>query len=338
MRIFPPLFPPLFSPLSRVLSLILALAVAGVAVSALAAANPAGGDDDDGYSTDATGGPSGRSERRKTPEPGPSIKNQQPQAITIEGFDPNRPEGTEGAEGTAPASTPAAPPAVASPAPGAPPAFSGAPRPSPAAPPAADGRTSPLAADGRTSPPAAEGRSPVASMLNTTLQGKFSETVAIKENLPKKTFSQAFDRATANKFSRLGNELVNKQNNPAESLKAYEAAYSFDRSSPEINGSYGYLLFLNGRFEEAREKLFESLEISPGYAAAWFTLGQVFGYLKQEDRAYASFVNTMLFTKNITTTLGFVEREKEKQGEVCVQNAAARALELYRKQTSAPAP
>jgi tetratricopeptide (TPR) repeat protein len=168
-------------------------------------------------------------------------------------------------------------------------------------------------------------------MLKSTLQSKYSETLALKRDLPKKTFSHSFDKTTANKYSRLGNELLNKQDNIPEALKAYETAYSYDQSSSEINGSFGYVLFRNGHFEKARDMVIESLEVNPGYGAAWFVLGQVFGYLKQEDYAYASFVNTCLFTKNINTTIGFLEREKEKYGEICVQNAAAKALETCRK-------
>ncbi|MHC1789065.1 tetratricopeptide repeat protein [Solidesulfovibrio sp.] len=175
-------------------------------------------------------------------------------------------------------------------------------------------------------PTPASRHSPVMAMLESTLQGNYAETLALKARMPKKAFTQRFDRATANKYSQMGNNLLNKQDDPPGAVRAYETAYANDQSSSEINGSYGYALFRTGRFAEARDMEMEALEISPGYGAAWFVLGQILGYLKQEDLAYASFVNTCLFTKNMTTTLGFLDREKDKYGEICVQNAAAKAL------------
>lgn len=173
--------------------------------------------------------------------------------------------------------------------------------------------------------------SPVLAMLESTLRSRFSQTVAIKRGLPKKVINAPADKAVSNKQSRLGNELLNKQDNPAAALRAYEAAYAYDPSNSEIAGSYGYTLFRNGLFTQARDKTIESLEISPGYGAAWFVLGQIYGYLKLEEYAYASFVNTCLFTKNIHTTLGFLERERDKYGEEIVQKAAGRALATCQK-------
>ncbi|KHK02852.1 hypothetical protein NY78_1802 [Desulfovibrio sp. TomC] len=172
------------------------------------------------------------------------------------------------------------------------------------------------------------------AMLESTLHGNYAETLALKARMSKKAFTQRFDRATANKYSQMGNALLNKQDDPSGAVRAYETAYANDRSSSEINGSYGYALFRTGRFAEARDMEMEALEISPGYGAAWFVLGQILGYLKQEDLAYASFVNTCLFTKNMTTTLGFLDREKDKYGEICVQNAAAKALATCQRLTN----
>lgn len=173
--------------------------------------------------------------------------------------------------------------------------------------------------------------SPVMAVLRSTLRGDFAGSLDLVRRMPKKTFTQRFDRAMANKYSRQGNELINKKDDPAGAVSAYATAYAYDQSSSEINGSYGYALFLNGRFAEARDKEIESLELAPGYGAAWFTLGQIFGYLKQEDQAYASFVTTCLVTRNLNTTLGFLDREKDKYGEECVQRAAAKALATCRQ-------
>ncbi|MFU2208979.1 tetratricopeptide repeat protein [Solidesulfovibrio sp. C21] len=172
--------------------------------------------------------------------------------------------------------------------------------------------------------------SPIVAMLENTLHGRYDATIALKERMPKKVFHETYDRAAANVLSRKGNMLLNQQGDMAGALEAYAAAYAKDKSSSEINGSYGHALFRNGRFTQARDTEIESLEIKPGYGAAWFVLGQIFGYLKQEDYAYASFVNTCLFTRNMDNTLGFLDREKDKYGEVCVQRAAARALETCR--------
>lgn len=198
----------------------------------------------------------------------------------------------------------------------------------PSAPPSASvPATPPLA------PPSASANpnSPVLAMLRSTLRGDYAGTLDILRGTPKKTFAQRFDRAKANAFSRLGNERINKQDDPAGAVAAYETAYAYDRSSSEINGSYGYALFRSGRFPEARDKEIESLEVAPGYGAAWFTLGQIFGYLKEEDNAYGAFVTTCLVTKNLNTTLGFLDREKDKFGEECVQRAAAKALQTCRQ-------
>lgn len=173
--------------------------------------------------------------------------------------------------------------------------------------------------------------SPVLAMLRSTLRGDYAGTLDILHRTPKKTFSQRFNRATANAYSRLGNDRINKQNDLVGALAAYETAYSYDRSSSEINGSYGYALFRNNRFPEARDKEIEALEVAPGYGAAWFTLGQIFGYLKEEDNAYGAFVTTCLVTRNLNTTLGFLDREKDKFGEECVQRAAAKALATCRR-------
>ncbi|WP_029459401.1 tetratricopeptide repeat protein [Solidesulfovibrio alcoholivorans] len=178
--------------------------------------------------------------------------------------------------------------------------------------------------------PPASPSSPIMAMLENTLHGRYDATIALKERMPKKVFHEAYDRAAANELSRKGNMLLNQQGDMAGALEAYAAAYAKDKSSSEITGSYGYALFRNGQFAQARDREVESLEIKPGYGAAWFVLGQIFGYLKQEDYAYASFVNTCLFTRNRETTLGFLDREKDKYGEVCVQRAAARALETCR--------
>lgn len=172
--------------------------------------------------------------------------------------------------------------------------------------------------------------SPIMQLVESTLRGDFAATKALKDRLPHKTFSQSFNHAAANALSRKGNELLNKMNDPAGSVAAYEQAYAFDRSSSEITGSYGYALYRNGRYAEARDIEIESLEISPGYGAAWFVLGEIFGSLQQEDYAYASFVNTCLFTKNINTTLNFLENKTKTGYEVCVQNAATKALATCR--------
>ena len=210
-----------------------------------------------------------------------------------------------------------------------------APAPSP---PTANGPTSPMPVPSPPppsgAPPASVNRnSPILAMLRSTLRGDYAETLDTLRRTPKKTFSQRFDRAAANTYSRLGNERINKQDDPPGAVAAYETAYSYDQSSSEINGSYGYALFRAGRFPEARDKEIEALEIAPGYGAAWFTLGQIFGYLKEEDNAYGCFVTTCLVTKNLNTTLGFLDREKDKIGEECVQRAAAKALETCRRLT-----
>lgn len=173
--------------------------------------------------------------------------------------------------------------------------------------------------------------SPVLSMLESTLRGNYNNTRAIARNMPGKHFDRVGDKSLAKKFSKQGNDLLNKQDNPPAALAAYQSAYENDPSSSEITGSYGYTLFRNGRFAEARDMEMECLEIAPDYAAAWFVLGQIYGYLQQEDMAYASFVNTCLFTKNLSTSLGFLEREMKKYGEVTVQRAAARALDACRR-------
>lgn len=213
------------------------------------------------------------------------------------------------------------------------------PAPTPPAP--AQGRPATAAPVTPSPPPAAEATatppksaSPIMRLVESTLRGDFTATKALKEQLPRKTFSQSFNRATANALSRKGNELLNKMDDPAGAVDAYAQAYAQDRSSSEINGSYGYALFRNGRYAEARDIEIESLEISPGYGAAWFVLGEIFGYLQQEDYAYASFVNTCLFTKNINTTLNFLENKTKTGYEACVQNAAAKALATCRTLTA----
>ncbi|MDQ7832840.1 MAG: tetratricopeptide repeat protein [Desulfovibrionaceae bacterium] len=226
----------------------------------------------------------------------------------------------------------------AAPEPAAPSAVSRTPARTPAATaptPAAAARATPRAAPPVSAPP---GRpSPILSMLDSTLHGSYGNTRAIARNLPGKYVERIGDKALAQKYSKQANDLLNKENRPAEALAAYRAAYEQDPSSSEITGSYGYTLFRNGRFAEARDMVIESLEIAPDYGAAWFVLGQVYGYLKQENLAYASFVNTCLFSKNISTSLGYLEREKGKYGEVSVQRAAGRALEACRRLASGAA-
>jgi hypothetical protein len=182
------------------------------------------------------------------------------------------------------------------------------------------------------------GSSPVTAMLGSTLRGDYATTRNLARRMPQKRFDQIKDKSLARNLSKQGNDLLNKKDDPPAALEAYQAAYANDPSSSEIAGSYGYALFRNGRFAEARDMESQCLEIAPEYAAAWFVLGQIYGYLKQEDMAYASFVNTCLFTKNISTSLGFLEREIVKYGEVTVQQAAARALETCRRlSTEGPA-
>jgi tetratricopeptide (TPR) repeat protein len=171
-------------------------------------------------------------------------------------------------------------------------------------------------------------------MLESTLGGRYANTKALARNMPQKHFERIGDKALARKLSKQGNDLLNKKDDPPAALAAYQSAYANDPSSSEITGSYGYALFRNGRFAEARDMETQCLELAPEYAAAWFVLGQIYGYLKQEDMAYASFVNTCLFTKNISTSLGFLEREIVKYGEVTVQQAAARALTACRSLSS----
>lgn len=176
--------------------------------------------------------------------------------------------------------------------------------------------------------------SPVTVMLESTLRGDYATTRSLARRMPQKRFDQAMDKSRAKTLSKQGNDLLNKKDDPPAALEAYRAAYANDPSSSEITGSYGYALFRNGRFAEARDMETQCLELAPEYAAAWFVLGQIYGYLKQEDMAYASFVNTCLFTKNISTSLGFLEREIVKYGEVTVQQAAARALTACRSLSS----
>ncbi len=234
-------------------------------------------------------------------------------------------------------------PRQTAPEPAAPSAVSRTPARTPAATaptPAAAARATPRAAPPVSAPPvsASPGRpSPILSMLDSTLHGSYGNTRAIARNLPGKYVERIGDKTLAQKYSKQANDLLNKENRPAEALVAYRAAYEQDPSSSEITGSYGYTLFRNGRFAEARDMVIESLEIAPDYGAAWFVLGQVYGYLKQENLAYASFVNICLFSKNISTSLGYLEREKGKYGEVSVQRAAGRALEACRRLASGAA-
>lgn len=281
---------------------------------AVPAAGPA---DDVGYSTDASGTPadtaaSAPEDSGAAPARPGNDAAAPPINITIDSFN-------KAASGRETPSQPAPKQAE----PGLP--STGAMRPEPSA----GSQTAPA-----KDPGAWNRASPVAAMLESTRRGDYAKTRAIRQNMPKKAFSQTFDKAGGAAYSRIGNEQLNKRNDLREALKAYETAYAHDRSSSEINGSYGYALFLDGRFEEARDKEIESLEISPGYTPAWFVLGQVFGYLRQQEDAYASFVTSCLFTKNSNTTLGFLEREKDKYGSPDAQAAAARALETCRRLAS----
>lgn len=285
----------------RPLLFFLAPLAAGLLLAGPGALLAAGPQNDDAEYSSGVSKPSSPSSLPATPK-----DSDQPR-ITIENFGKPSPE-----------QKPAASPA---PAPSAP-----AQSRSPTEPPAAS--SPPTAAPAPASLP--KSSSPIMNLVESTLRGDFAGTKALKERLPRKTFSQSFNHAAANALSRKGNELLNKMNDPAGAVAAYEQAYANDRSSSEITGSYGYALFRNGRYAEARDIEIESLEISPGYGAAWFVLGEIFGFLQQEDYAYASFVNTCLFTKNINTTLNFLENKTNTGYETCVQNAAAKALATCR--------
>jgi hypothetical protein len=293
----------------------------------------AGADGDVGYSV-GPGTPPPKPQQTSAGREDAGTAESKPQApklsITLEGYGKK--------DEPAPAPEPAAPVRTA-PAP-APPAGS-----APDQPPAAGPRQGQQPAGRQDSPPAVRsdpaparvpaGRpSPVLAMLESTLGGRYANTKALARNMPQKHFERIGDKALARKLSKQGNDLLNKKDDPPAALAAYQSAYANDPSSSEITGSYGYALFRNGRFAEARDMETQCLELAPEYAAAWFVLGQIYGYLKQEDMAYASFVNTCLFTKNISTSLGFLEREIVKYGEVTVQQAAARALTACRSLSS----
>lgn len=293
-----------------------------------------GTDGEVGYSIDASGPkppPAGQAATAAPEPPAPPPKL----SITLEGYEKTDEPPAPPESRSAPAQAPetAAPPAPADPEPQA----ASAPRTAPA-----QARPSPSPA----APPAVQPRqavspsrpSPVLSMLESTLGGNYANTRAIARNMPDRHFPGVRDKALARKLSKQGNDLLNKRDDPPAALDAYAAAYENDPSSSEISGSYGYALFRNGRFVEARDMEIECLEIAPEYAAAWFVLGQIYGYLRQEDMAFASFVNTCLFTRNINTSLGFLEREMKKYGEVTVQRAAGRALDACRRLTAGDLP
>jgi len=131
------------------------------------------------------------------------------------------------------------------------------------------------------------------------------------ENITPKIFSEQFDKKVGKQYNEKGLSL-NKQGDTAEALKMFQSGYSINKSDVELVGNLGYLLFLNGRYDEAESKLIETLEIKPDRASSWFTLGQVYGYKKMESESYACFVNTCLFSRNINTTINFLERNLKK--------------------------
>jgi len=179
------------------------------------------------------------------------------------------------------------------------------------------------------SQPGNPGTNAVMSMLDATMGSRFETTLALSRNMPRAQ-GIATDKNQAKALSRRANALINKEKNIQAAIATYAEAYALDPVSSEIAGSYGYALFRGGDFENARNVEMASLVLKPGYGAAWFVLGEIFSCLGDDARAYASYVNTCLFSNNINTSIRFIEKERDGKGEGCPTAAAEKALEVCR--------
>lgn len=204
------------------------------------------------------------------------------------------------------------------------PAPSAAPAPAPAA---------PLAALPAAGPPSAF----IMSMLQATLQEHYAKTIAASQT-PARQRTAPRNNKIAQQFNDVGKDLINNKNNPPEAIEAFLQAYTYDPTNSEIVGNLGFALYRNGNLEQARTVLMESLELRPGYSASWFVLGQVFDSLQRYDLAYASFVNTCLFSRNIKTSIKYVEQQAWAHGEQAGRDAATRALRVCRMQADGSPP
>lgn len=118
-----------------------------------------------------------------------------------------------------------------------------------------------------------------------------------------------------------------KNNDLSTALYKFKLAYENDMTNAEYSGNYGYLLFMTGDLLAAEKLLLYSLQISPRRASAWFTLGEVYAYMNDEQTTYLCFLNTCKFTTGLEKTKSFLLSKTQSSESTIVKSKAQDALQ-----------
>jgi tetratricopeptide (TPR) repeat protein len=114
-------------------------------------------------------------------------------------------------------------------------------------------------------------------------------------------------------------------------VKMFEEANRLDKSDIEIVSNLGFSYLKQGNLDLAQQAITATLIMSPGRAAAWANLGEVFGARGDISRAIACFSNTYRFSKDRLKTHQSMKKLNETENIENVKQARAKAIDWAEK-------
>ena len=153
----------------------------------------------------------------------------------------------------------------------------------------------------KSSAPADLAQRMVMRMLDHALQeGGLSREAEIqhsKQQIEHLTKPAKGDKKAAKALNAKGLALSQK-GDFNQAVKLFEEAHTVDASDVEIVNNLGFSYLKQGNLDAAWHAIMTALTLSPGRAAAWENLGEVFGAKDDESKAVASFSNAYRFSKD----------------------------------------
>ena len=111
-----------------------------------------------------------------------------------------------------------------------------------------------------------------------------------------------------------------------QAVKLFEQAHALDTSDVEIVNNLGFSYLKQGNLDAAWHAIMTALTLSPGRAAAWENLGEVFGAKGDESKAVACFSNAYRFSKDRLKMHQHMKKLNENEAVKPLKQARAKAM------------
>lgn len=122
-----------------------------------------------------------------------------------------------------------------------------------------------------------------------------------------------------------------KKGDFTNAIKLFEEASELDKSDIEIVNNLGFSYLKQGNPDSAQQAIITALTLSPGRAAAWGNLGEVFGVKGDISKAVACFSNAYRFSKDKLKMHQFMKKLNEKEDVKNLKQARAKAINWAEK-------